>query len=715
MGTRISDVAGDTSTLMVHPLPSVEGVPKERVATSTLYLLERLFPGQHGIDFLARLLRHAQQKQLVLPEMGPDITDVAVITVQSLRTLAHLINLSYDTTEKYVVTLCHLRLLYKQRRRRQIILHFPLCAPTFPEPEALTPLTDYRSKVATFARQVKHRLLQLLEQGELPSPSSLVPLSALPMATTPDGDALFNALCQAVSQEVDAETAQRLVIRIRHVFQYHCQSRPTPSKGNFAGNEIAAQAQKATLPASKGGLLPTSLEAPAHQSRLPLPKGDSDCLHADDTLPTPSQKSSSVNPSLPKGGSDCLHADDALPTPSQKSPSADPSLPKGNSDCLHADDALPTPSQKSPSADPSLPKGGSDCLHADDALPTPSQKSPSADPSLPKGDFSASALLTQSRPSSPKGDSFLPVSAHQKATLSLSSPIQSRHTAPKDDSVARKGDSEQCSRDILPANVNVKKILETITTFNVSIAARFCCQLFDEPMTKQGIYAKLFRDIEYDTSAITAALFYTLVHRRDGTIQKPAAVFIQRCKDYHRAGIPDEAAQLVEHYGQLPYAAMVEAMKAPITSAPGLPSVAPGSSAPVQQSGPAYVVPSSLPPRVARSVPIRISLRANGGMTYEQVKRLFAEVTHDRRVALCTPQVVQLADHSYALMLDNTVSQVVRQTVFYSEREWQERTKEVTDCFALFESESSPGAARPSLREWIKQEREARQRKGGMR
>jgi len=659
MGTRISDVAGDTSTLMVHPLPSVEGVPKERVATSTLYLLERLFPGQHGIDFLARLLRHAQQKQLVLPEMGPDITDVAVITVQSLRTLAHLINLSYDTTEKYVVTLCHLRLLYKQRRRRQIILHFPLCAPTFPEPEALTPLTDYRSKVATFARQVKHRLLQLLEQGELPSPSSLVPLSALPMATTPDGDALFNALCQAVSQEVDAETAQRLVIRIRHVFQYHCQSRPTPSKGNFAGNEIAAQAQKATLPASKGGLLPTSLEAPAHQSRLLGTEGDSDCLHADDTLPTPSQKSSSVNPSLPKGGSDCLHADDALPTPSQKSPSADPSLPKG--------------------------------------------------------DFSASALLTQSRPSSPKGDSFLPVSAHQKATLSLFSPIQSRHTAPKDDSVARKGDSEQCSRDISPANVNVKKILETITTFNVSIAARFCCQLFDEPLTKQGIYAKLFRDIEYDTSAITAALFYTLVHRRDGTIQKPAAVFIQRCKDYHRAGIPDEAAQLVEHYGQLPYAAMVEAMKAPITSAPGLPSVAPGSSAPVQQSGPAYVVPSSLPPRVARSVPIRISLRANGGMTYEQVKRLFAEVTHDRRVALCTPQVVQLADHSYALMLDNTVSQVVRQTVFYSEREWQERTKEVTDCFALFESESSPGAARPSLREWIKQEREARQRKGGMR
>ncbi|MBE3561329.1 MAG: hypothetical protein IMW89_19225, partial [Ktedonobacteraceae bacterium] len=413
MVTSISDVSGDTSAATRHPPSSVEGIPKERVAASTLYLLERLFPGQHGIDFLARLLRHAQEKQLVLPDMGPDITDVAVITVQSLRTLARLINLSYDTTEKYIVTLCHLRMVYKQRMRRQIILHFPLRTLALPDPEALTPLTDYRSKVATFARQVKHRLLQLREHGELPSPSSLVPPSAFPMATTPDVDALFNDICQAVGQEVDAETAQRLVIRIRHVFQYHCQSRHTQSKGDFAGNESVAQAQKATLSSSKGDLLPVPREAIDQQSRLPLPKGDSDCLRADDTLPTPSQKSPSVNPLLPKGDSDCLHADDALPTPSQKLLSAD--------------------------------------------LP------------LPKGDFSASALPTQSRPSSPKGDSFLPVSAHQKATLSLSSPIQSRHTAPKDDSGAKKGDSEQRSRDISPANVNVKKILESITTFNVSI------------------------------------------------------------------------------------------------------------------------------------------------------------------------------------------------------------------------------------------------------
>ena len=636
MGTRISDVAGDTSTIMVHPLPSVEGVPKERVAASTLYLLERLFPGQHGIDFLARLLRHAQQKQLVLPEMGPDITDVAVITVQSLRTLAHLINLSYDTTEKYVVTLCHLRLLYKQRRRRQIILHFPLCAPALPEPEALTPLTDYRSKVATFARQVKHRLLQLREHGELPSPSSLVPLSALPMATTPDGDALFNALCQAVGQEVDAETAQRLVIRIRHIFQYHCQSRHTPSKGNFAGNEIVAQAQKATLSASKGSLFPTSFEAPAHQSRLLGTEGDSDCLHTDDTLPTPSQKSSSVNPSLPKGDSDCLHADNTLPTPSQKSPSVNPLLPKGDSDCLHADDALPTPSQKLLSAD----------------LP------------LPKGDFSASALPTQSRPSSPKGDSFLPVSAHQKATLSLSSPLQSRHTAPKDDSVARKGDSEQCSRDISPANVNVKKILESITTFNVSIAARFCCQLFDEPVTKQGIYAKLFRDIEYDTSAITAALFYTLVHRRDGTIQKPAAVFIQRCKDYHRAGIPDEAKKLVEAYGDLSYVQIQEALQAirastiPTTSS--LPKEGKQSNA--SSSPPEGRFPAAIKPKLARPA------KQVPGMSLETLKAIIKQITENPQTYFMKYAAYRQHDGTGILLIEDWLGQ---QRWVCSSQEWE--------------------------------------------
>jgi hypothetical protein len=566
MVTSINDVSGDTSTTTSHPLPSVEGVPKERVAASTVYLFERLFPGQHGIDFLARLLRHAQEKQLVLPDMGPEVTDVAVITVPSLRILARLIHLSYDTTEKYVVTLCHLRLLYKQRRRRQIILHFPLCAPALPEPEALTPLTDYRSKVATFARQVTHRLQQLREHGELPWPSARVPPSAFLM-TAPSGvDALFNDICQAVGQEVDAETAQRLVIRIRQVFQYHCQSQHTPSKDDSGGNGIVAQAQKAILPASKGGLLPASLEASPHQSRLLLPKGDSDHLRAGDALATPSQKSPSVNPLPPKGDSDHLRAGDALATPSQKSLSAD--------------------------------------------LP------------LPKGDFSASALPTQSRPSSPKGGSSLSASAYQKATLPPSSPIQHRHTAPKDDSLVKKGDSEQHSRDILPTNVNVKKILECITTFNVSNASRLCCHIFDEPMTKQGIYAKLFRDIEYDTSAITAALFYTLAHRRDGTIQKPVAMFIQRCKDYHRTGIPDEAKKLVETYGHLSYAQIQETF--PVSRASTLPAVSsvPKGAKPSRalSSPSADRLPAAIKPKLARPA------RQVPGMPLETLKAIIEQI-----------------------------------------------------------------------------------------
>src|SRR5579859_6396385 len=88
-------------------IPIAIGVAKERVDPRTLQLIERLFPGHHGLDFLARLLRQAEAKQLSLPDLGlPDVCDVAVITAQSVRVLAQLLDLSYDTTEKYVVLFC---------------------------------------------------------------------------------------------------------------------------------------------------------------------------------------------------------------------------------------------------------------------------------------------------------------------------------------------------------------------------------------------------------------------------------------------------------------------------------------------------------------------------------------------------------------------------------------------------------------------------------
>ncbi len=141
------------------------GIEKECVDPYTLQMIDQLFPGHHGIQFLAGILRQASVKQLALPELAvPEGTDVAVITVQSIRTLARLIGFSYDTTEKYIVVLSQLRLLHKKRYRRQIILHFPLCRCQVPDPEALESL-DYRPKVTSFAGQVKRRIVLLRTSG----------------------------------------------------------------------------------------------------------------------------------------------------------------------------------------------------------------------------------------------------------------------------------------------------------------------------------------------------------------------------------------------------------------------------------------------------------------------------------------------------------------------------------------------------------------------
>src|SRR5436305_14102769 len=99
------------------------GVEPERVDPRTLQIVEQLFPGHHGLQFLAAILRLALAKQLALPELGfSEETSIAVITIQSIRALAKLIGYSYDTTEKYIVVLCQLRLLYKKRHRHQIVL-----------------------------------------------------------------------------------------------------------------------------------------------------------------------------------------------------------------------------------------------------------------------------------------------------------------------------------------------------------------------------------------------------------------------------------------------------------------------------------------------------------------------------------------------------------------------------------------------------------------
>ena len=153
-------------------------------------------------------------------------------------------------------------------------------------------------------------------------------------------------------------------------------------------------------------------------------------------------------------------------------------------------------------------------------------------------DSEDSGVVEKSTASIQKGD-FSPVASSKKTTLS-----------------SQKGDSAE---ENLP-NVNVITIINTIT-LNVSTGALFCCRALKEPSSKQGIYRKLFHEVACDVHAITAALIYTLVHREDGTMHKPPAIFYQRCKEYHRNGIPEEAALLVQQYGSLTYKQLMDSLR----------------------------------------------------------------------------------------------------------------------------------------------------------
>jgi len=232
------------------------------------------------------------------------------------------------------------------------------------------------------------------------------------------------------------------------------------------------------------------------------------------------------------------------------------------------------------------------------------------------------------------------------------------------------------------ANVNVGNIIKTNINVNVEIVAAFLCRLFNEPASKKGIYSRLFRDGCNQAEAIHAAAIFALVHfHQDGTITNPAAMFIARCKAYHAQGVPEEAAALVNQYRSLNYQQLLDALQKP--TAPSTPSKQ-GTSFPACPSRPA--TPASLPPLPQwGTIPRLIGVSpSRAGMSRQEALRVVARAQGDRRTKLCRVDLEQLFDGSYAVLLDNTITTVPRQTYFYSLHEWEARTATIKDCFELF-------------------------------
>lgn len=210
---------------------------------------------------------------------------------------------------------------------------------------------------------------------------------------------------------------------------------------------------------------------------------------------------------------------------------------------------------------------------------------------------------------------------------------------------------------------------------SVHAVAQGLCTLFGEPGSKQGIYLKLLREGEYPPETLRAALLYALVHVQDGTIRNPAAFFIARLKTFHATGIPSEAAELVQGYGELSYEQLLACLR-------------PCAASRNQTLGARAVTRSgSLPPRL-RSQPalaVQIPLEAGGGMTREAAWQLCTRIRP--QIGIYQAHPVALADQTYALLLDGSVKTAratkVRQKALYSAQQWQqEREHLLTHFFA---------------------------------
>ncbi len=79
-------------------------------------------------------------------------------------------------------------------------------------------------------------------------------------------------------------------------------------------------------------------------------------------------------------------------------------------------------------------------------------------------------------------------------------------------------------------------------------------------------------------------------------------------------------------------------------------------------------------------------------MSREEALRVIAHARGDRRTKMCRVDLEPLSDGTYAVLLDNTITAIPRQTYFYSLRDWEARTATIKDCFELF------GGATPERR-----------------
>lgn len=659
----------------------------KRVDPSTVQLIANLFPVETcGRDFFARFVERASREPSVIPDAAED---TLYICTQSIATLGKELGLPNETAHKYVRLYMAIGLLRKQPFMGR--LAFLLTIGIYHPPTTLESDLDLligksRPKLRTMAAEVKARckLYGVIAQDLVAALSHLNALlqpkgrsrhlleQQVGQAQALTGTILASLLAGQISTRKEALLAPNLPL-------------PTATADDHMHLRESESPQQVTMKRDRDKLRPPNLPKMTTESEAEdkARKPESTGVGSSDRFPE--RRAASNLPGMPSLiDSSLSQATHESPRNSQAGAFRQEDLSQNLPQSLHWVDSG-TSQPGASSTQPILPS----VFEAEDSASNLSYWPQQVDSGRPQTAEESPHVHTPGRFKGQNPVSPLPTPVHQvdsSASRSIKHAAESTQIDQKgrfgQESVASNPSGSIAQVDSgASANVNVDVItIINSITLNVKHVAAFCCNALDEPLSKQPIYLKLFRECEQDVRAISAALLFTLVHRRDGTMRNPASVFIARCRDYHAQGIPDEAADLVEQYGSLSYTQLVAALHKPV-AAPPLRSAPPpttGSSPPV--------TPLSLAPLPRwGTLPRLIQIESDRpGMSRQEALQVVRLAHGDRRTMMCRVDLERLSDGSYAVLLDNTITAIPRQTYFYSVEEWETRTAAIIDCFELF-------------------------------
>jgi hypothetical protein len=643
-------------TTEVEQPPETEHIPPSAHSYPALLSIDQviahLFPAPTvGQLFSTRFRERASREQTILPD---EPADVVAICTKSIATLAKELGLSFDTTQKYVVLYKALGLMKKRKVLGK--LAFVMGTGIYHPPNLLEANLHHLLKMI----KGRHKFRELV--GDVLARCKVYGFISQEFQAAA-------ALLQELLHPQPGETRRTLEQRLLHAGQVvnqvlsaiqnlpNAQERKDTEWFHLPGNGEAAESTQRVQAGRRDD---------SHFDRKPPQsghRGDSAAAHVTHESPQ-TRRAGRFGQEAPVQN---------LPNSSYQGDSAQPRT---------AQESTLIPIQGRFEGEKPVPHLPPSPIRVDSSAASPPKRAAESTQTLAQGRFEGKAPT--------KNLSKLPRQVDSSVASSITHVVESTQTAvpgrfdqetapsnlptdvPQVDSSSSPNVNVILRNKIVSLNVNVREVVEYLRI-----------DLFNEPSHKRGYYYNLYNKQQLrNAEAWLAATIETLIGMHQAkTVVTPGSYFFGRCVALHQAGIPPETAELVQRYGSLSYAQLLEALSKPASSTP------PVRGAPLPSwVPPAHVTPSSLSPLPRWGTVPRFITPEHGrpGMSREEARQLAIRAQGDRRIMMCRVDLEKLADGSYAVLLDNTITTIPRQTYFYSVQEWETRSASIQDCFELF-------------------------------